>query len=135
MKFSYTIDQRGRIIFQSYSGRFTAEQVIACVRTLWADPLYDKTFAGIVDISAMEAGPDLADLHALIRFLKEERDQLSTGRWAVVTTSPIATAGAFFYQHAMAGKHHFEVFSTWEAASTSLHWFAPRPELPEHAVV
>lgn len=135
MKFSYTIDSQRRMIFQNYSGRFTADQIIACVRALWADPLYDKTLGGIVDISNMNAGPDLADLHVLIRFLNENREQLSTGRWAVVTTSPIATAGAFLYQHAMAGKHPFEVFSTWEAASTSLHWFAPRPELPEHAVV
>jgi hypothetical protein len=135
MKFSYTIDQGNRIIFQNYSGRFTADQVIASVRALWADPLYDKTFGGIVDITGMEAGKDLADLHALIRFLADNRHQISTGRWAVITTSPIATAGAFFYQHAMAGKHPFDVFSTWEAASNSLHWFAPRPELPEHAVV
>lgn len=116
MKFSYTIDPQQKLVLERFTGRFTVAEIIESVRLLWTDPRFDRSFAGIVDISGMEPTHDLSDLRAVLGFLKEERARISTGRWAIVATSPLATAGAFLYQKAMAGTHPLEVFSTHEAA-------------------
>ena len=82
---------------------------------LWADPLYSKNYDGIVDLSATTVGISMEDLRALIGFL-QENDQMSTGRWGAVVSSPLTTACAMIYQRALAPRHEFEVFATWEAA-------------------
>ena len=128
MKYSYAIHPQRRMIFLTYEGHFTVAQLIECTELLWADRDYDPTFNGIADITSIEPTADLGSLCAFISFMKAEK-RTSSGRWAVITSSPLATAGALLYKRALAPRHMFEVFSTWECAGTFLQWEAPRPEL------
>lgn len=135
MKFSYIIDPRRKLILQRFAGRFTVAEIIDCVRRLWADPLFDRSYCGLADISGMEAGTDLSDLRALISFLQKERARISTGRWAIVAISPMTTAAAFFYQNAMGAIHPVEVFSTSEAAAEWLGWQDGVPAIDKCEIV
>jgi hypothetical protein len=133
MKFSYTIDSQRGLIFQAYEGSFTLEQLIACTRCLWADPEYSPSFDGIVELSAMTPSARLPQLPGLLHFLKNDA-HLSQGRWAAIATSPLATAGSLIYKRAMAPRHMFEVFSTWDAACTFLQIDAEKPLLRERTI-
>jgi len=144
MHYGYTIDSGRRFIFQVYAGHFTVSEIIDCIQRLWADPLYSKTHNGIVDITKMSAGAVIDDLRPLIAFLKSS-PHTSASRWAVITASPLATAGSLIYKSAMSGQHSFEIFSTWESACDYLQIDEPsppapafkltRPETPVHALV
>lgn len=130
MNFGYTIDTDRKLIFQVFEGRFSIAQLIACTRRMWSDPAYSKTYPGVVDISRMTPSAGLDDLTLLIDFLKLDM-RTSTGRWAVITSSPAATAGSMIYKRRMAGHHVFEVFSTWESAFGFLQLEpAGRPAIP-----
>ncbi|CAM3006037.1 hypothetical protein [Rariglobus hedericola] len=130
MNYGYMIDSDRKVIFQAFEGRFSLTQIIACVRRLWNDPAYSKTYPGIVDISRMTPSAGLDDLNGLVDFLKSET-QTSTSRWAVITSSPAATAGSMVYKRIMAGRHVFEVFSTWESACEFLQLeITERPAIP-----
>ena len=130
MKFSYAIDSQRHLIFQAYEGDFTLEQHIACTLRLWSDPAYDRTFNGIIDLSAMNSSAGLANLQPLMEFLKND-PRLSKGRWAAIVSTPVVTAGSLVYKRSMAPQHMFEVFSTWESACTFLQIETDRPQLYE----
>lgn len=126
MHYGYTIDSSRRFIFQVFSGHFTVSEIIHCIQQLWADPLYSKTHNGIVDITGMSTGAVIDDLRPLIAFLKSSPNT-SASRWAVITASPLTTAGSLVYKGAMSGQHAFEVFSTWESACAYMQIEQPRP--------
>ena len=115
MKFTYAIHPDHRVIFQRYEGRFTTSDLIAATRQMWADPAYCRDYNGIADASAASFGVDLHDFSTFISFLAN-REEMSVGRWAVVATSPLATACGFIYKKAVSSQHKFEVFSSWDAA-------------------
>jgi hypothetical protein len=115
VNFTYDILPERRLIRQRFAGSTSLADVRAALRRLWADPLYSKNYDGIVDLSATTVGISMEDLRALIGFLQES-DQMSTGRWGAVVSSPLTTACAMIYQRALAPRHEFEVFATWEAA-------------------
>ncbi|MDF3056210.1 MAG: hypothetical protein K0R17_425 [Rariglobus sp.] len=115
MNYGYVIDSKQGFIYQVFAGTFSGPQIIACTRRLWADPNYSKSHLGIVDISRMTPSAGLADLPALIAFLKSD-PHTSQRRWAAITATPLVTAGSMVYRHQMAGRHPFGVFSTWESA-------------------
>ncbi len=115
MQHRYEILPAQRLILQRFAGRPSLADLLAATRQLWADPLYSKLYDGIVDLSGSSVGISMDDLRALISFLRQS-DQTSTGRWGAVTCSPLTTACAMIYQRALAPRHEFEVFSSWDAA-------------------
>ena len=134
MKFRYSIDSQRQVIFQSFEGDFTVQQLIACIERLWSDPEYHRSFRGIVDLSAMGTGAIVLELPALLKFLKGN-PRLSQGRWAAIATTPMATAASLLYRQDIAPEQTFGVFSTWEAACAFLQVDLERPALREYDVV
>lgn len=124
MNYGHVILPKQHVIYQVFEGSFTAEQLIACVRRLWNDPAYSKHYHGIADISRMVGGTSLERLVEIVIFLKDQ-PQLSQGRWAVITSTPIVTAAAMVYKREMAARHPFGVFSTWESACAFLQLDMP----------
>ena len=129
MNYGHVIVPPTRIIYQVFEGAFSADQLVACTRRLWSDPAYSRLYNGITDVSCMAPGATLENLQGLTAFLKHE-PQLSQGRWAVITSTPIATAGAMLYKREMAAHHPFGVFSTWEAACAFLQLDLPTRPSP-----
>jgi hypothetical protein len=129
MHYGHSIDSDRQLIFQVFAGHFTVADIIECTRCLWDDPSYSTTHNGIVDITQMSPGAVIADLHSLTAFLKDH-PKTSRSRWAVITDSPLVTAGSLFYKTLMSGRHSLEVFSTWEAACTYLQLDSFRPSEP-----
>jgi hypothetical protein len=126
MNYGHVIDTQRQFIFQVFSGAFSTAQIIACTQRLWNDPAYSKTYSGIADISLMTPSSGSGDLRAVINFLQSDH-HTSEGRWAVITSSPLAAASSMVYKKAMAGRHVLEVFSTWECASGFLQLDLPQP--------
>ena len=120
MKFAYYIYPDRRAIVARYVGHFTLDELVASAQLLWSDPRYARSYDGLVDVSDSSVGVAMCDLQPLVKFFREHRDT-SEGRWAAVTSSPLATACALIYQRALARRHTFEIFSTWAAACTFLN--------------
>ncbi len=130
MNFRYTINPERRIILQRYAGRISLADSFLCIRQILADPAYDKSYSGYIDLT--DAVPEIAygDVNTLVDFLRHH-PATSEGRCAAVTNSPLITACGMLYQKAMAHHHAFAVFSTPEGARAFLqledsfpHWEA-----------
>jgi hypothetical protein len=119
MGFTYKIFPERRIVYQRFSGAFSLPDLVSAARTVWSDPLYSKDYDGVVDLSSVSVKVSIDDLRALIRFLLTSECH-SKGRWAAVAGSPLATACGMLYKAATSHHHPFEVFSTWEGASSFL---------------
>jgi len=113
--FGYQIYPEQRVIYVRYSGTFSFERLAATAKTLWGDPRYSRDYHGIVDFLHGPVSAPMADVRKLIE-LVQQSPHTSRGRWAAVTTAPVATALALVYGQALAQRHAFEVFSSWEAA-------------------
>lgn len=130
MKFSYAIDPARRMVFLRYAGAFTLTRLIACTRRLWADPGYQRSYGGLVDLSDGSLNVAISDLRALIDFLRNQ-PEATEGRWAVVAASPLATACGILYQKACADRHVLEIFASHEAAANFLRLDGEPPALRE----
>ncbi|MCX6955719.1 MAG: hypothetical protein NTV51_26545 [Verrucomicrobia bacterium] len=119
MKFDYEIYPEQKLILTRFSGAFTLEDLTGVAQRLWSDPRYSRSYGGVVDLTDTSVAVGRADFRALVDFVRRHKET-STGRWAAVAGSPLATACAIIYQRALAGRHTFEVFSTFEAAGQFL---------------
>lgn len=118
MNFAYEIYPSERAIVARYAGRFNLAGLVATAEQLWSDPRYSPTYDGFVDLTDTALGVDMCDFRPLLAFIRAHK-QTSQGRWAAVTTSPMAAAMGLIYKQAMVSRHVFEIFSTREAAG----WF------------
>jgi hypothetical protein len=123
MTFEYTILPEKRCIAMRYTGTITLADVIASTRKLWADPLYDRAYNGISDISRALPGGHVDEVHALLDFFK--RPETSAGRWAVITTDPKFTALALLFKSSSYSKPWIEMFTSWESACAFLNTEIP----------
>lgn len=115
MNCHYEIYPERRLILMRYAGAFTLTQLTDIARKLWADKRYSKSYNGIIDLTDSGVKVAREDFQALVEFVAGNK-HTSEGRWAAVATSPLATACGMIYKRAVAKRHSFEVFSTFEAA-------------------
>jgi hypothetical protein len=118
MTFEYVILPEKRCIVIRYSGVLTLNDVTASTQALWADPLYDKMYNGISDISRATPGGNTDDVGKLVDFFKHP--ETSTGRWAVITSEPKFTALSLLFKSSCYAKPWIEMFTSWEAACAFL---------------
>ena len=128
MTFLYDIFPEHRAVIVRYQGTFTLHDLTVCAETLWSDPRYSRSFDGLADISAASVHVAMNDFRPLVEFVRHN-DRTSEGRWAAIATTPLATACGYIYQRALASRHSFEIFSTWEGACRFLKLDLP-PTVP-----
>lgn len=119
MTFSYDIHPEQRVIVARYTGKFSLSELTDATKRIWEDPRYSKSYDGLLDLTDISLGVDMADFRGLVDFVRNS-DKVSQGRWAAVTTTPFATACSLLYQKALMSRHTFEVFSTMEGACSYL---------------
>jgi hypothetical protein len=123
--YSHTINPNKRIIIQRFDGILSLAAVCEGTERLWADPHYDPAFDGITDLSHSVVKGTVDDVRALGRFITG-RANASTGRWAIVTNDPKATAFVLVLSRLMT-RPTLSVFSTWAAATAFMHVETPPP--------
>jgi hypothetical protein len=123
--YSHTINPKRKIIIQRFDGTLSLANVFEGTEKLWADPQYDRSFDGITDLSHSVAAGSIDDVRALSRFVTN-RNQASTGRWAVVTNDPKITAFVLVFSR-LTNKPTLSVFSTWAAATAFMQYETPSP--------
>ncbi len=117
MKCHYEIYPEKRLIFMRYEGAFTLAELTEIAKRLWADKRYSRAYHGVIDLTDVGVKVGREDFQALVELVSESK-HTSEGRWAAVATSPLATACGMIYKRALAKRHTFEVFSTFEAAGS-----------------
>lgn len=133
MKFDYKIYPDHSLIILRLTGAFTLEDLMTGARRLWADERYSRHYNGLIDLTDGTLTVGGGDFRALVEFVRGHKDT-STGRWAAVASTPFATAYGFLYQRALAGRHTFQVFSTFEAAGSFLGVDLQDGSLPRDAL-
>jgi hypothetical protein len=119
MTFEYVILPEKRCIAIRYSGVISLADVISSNQELWADPLYDKTYNGISDLSRASTGGTVDDVGPLLDFFKHP--DTSTGRWAVIVTEPKFTAMTLLFKSSAYTKPWIEMFTSWESGCAFLN--------------
>lgn len=106
-----------------FRGHVSLTDIVSGVRQLWADPLYQTEYDGLVDLADTTTRATVADLRSLLTFLTHAK--VSRGRWVGIFNEPKPTALAMLFKAANPLPLSFEVVSTWEAACAHL-----RQEIP-----
>ncbi len=119
MKFAYDIFPEERSISVLYEGKFSLAELLVTSARLMDDAKYAPEYDGLVDLTHLGLGVEIADFRTLINYV-QGHVRVSKGRWAAIAATPIATACGLVYKRAMAPRQTFEVFSTPEAACAFL---------------
>lgn len=118
MTFDYVILPEQRCIAVRYSGTLNMEGLISSTRKLWADPLYDKTYNGLGDLTRAIPDGNVETVAPLVDFFRNGRT--STGRWAVILANPKFTALTLLFRSTSHSRPWIEIFASWESACSFL---------------
>jgi len=113
------IDRQRALVVTRFEGAVDFDDVMSWLAALPDHPDFQSSDAVVVDMRAITLKQTRAEkAEELARFMVSSR--LSTGRWAVLVTGPIATALTVLYQNIAATQHPIGVFSTLKAAGEFL---------------
>lgn len=119
MSFHYEISLEDRLILVRFEGAFSAPELIASTRELCADKDYYRGLDGLIDLREIAVAITPEEIEKLVEFTLSKKKR-GYGRWAVLVTSPMATALTMLYQQKVSHEHPFAIFSTVEAAASYL---------------
>ncbi len=127
----YRIFPELRLVIGGYKGAITVEDMRELALAIWKDPLYDKTYSGIVDCTqaSMDISPE--GIRRIADFFISQNDTL-TGKAAVLVQTPMETAINWIFAKHMGAKNKIGVFSTWKAATDFLKISPPEEIVPQH---
>lgn len=123
MRFHYDILPDRRLIVLRFRGPVGLQEILAGVRRLWADPIYQPEFDGVADLDEITTTASLPDVRSLLQFLQHTKT--SRGRWAVIFNDPKAVTLGLLFKAASTLPLHLEVVSNWTAACAHLRQDIP----------
>jgi hypothetical protein len=127
MDLYYTIYPDKNLVVASHRGTFEVREYIEHILCFMEDPLYQKNLDGVIDLSGISVEIMPSDMQVLFDFLTTH-EKTPSGRWACITTTPLATAYTMIYQRAAIQHDSFGIFSTWEATERFMGCEIPRPD-------
>ncbi|MCB1890328.1 MAG: hypothetical protein KDH20_22170 [Rhodocyclaceae bacterium] len=119
MTVTVRIDTDRCLVVARFSGAIDFDDIMGWLESLRDSPDYHPSFMAAVDLRAIslkQTRPDKAE--ELARHMVDSH--LSTGRWAVIVSGPVATALTVLYQAIASTQHPIGVFSTRLAAAEFL---------------
>lgn len=119
MKFEYTILPEERLVLVRLEGPFFLTELTDSAAIICADVRYRRDYDGLIDLTSVEVTISPREIKDLITYTLS-RQRPGVGRWAVLVTTPIATAFAMLYQNGLTARHHMSLFCTLEGASQFL---------------
>lgn len=127
MPIKYTIYPEKSLVVERFMGRITAAEAQAAMKAIWADPAYEPSFDGIVDLTDATFAMSRSDMVNISELLLQS-PRAGAGRLAIIASKPIETAFSFLFQSNTSLKRNVAVFSTWASVREFLN-------LPESLVV
>lgn len=110
----------------------TADDMAKSTELLWADPLYDKSYIGVCDLTRASISMHASEIPALVSFFNNP--QTSSGRWAVIVSEPKSTALGMLFKASAVARPWIEIFTSWESACAFLQADLP-PSIFEESTV
>ncbi len=119
MAHSVRIDSLRRLVVARFQGAIDFDDVMAWLESLHDMPDYHPAYMAVVDMRAISLKQSRAEkAEELARYMVDTH--LSTGRWAVIVSGPVATALSVLYQTIASAQHPIGIFSTRDAAAAFL---------------
>ncbi|MGH8047290.1 MAG: hypothetical protein ACREKL_08585 [Chthoniobacterales bacterium] len=117
--FLYNILPAERMIVVRFRGEITEDDVIEASRMICSDTRYRHGFDGLIDLAEITNAVTPAHIEELVEYSLSKRKH-GHGKWAVIVSTPAATAYAMIYQKKVADKHPFAIFCSFEGAAEFL---------------
>jgi hypothetical protein len=117
--FLYNIVPSERLIVVRFHGQITEENVIEASQKICRDPRYEHGFDGLVDLAEVTNEITPAHIQELVEYTLSKRKH-GHGKWAVLVSTPAATAYAMLYHRQVSDKHPFSIFCSLDGAATFL---------------
>lgn len=119
MAFQYCILPEQSLIFARFAGPACLSDLTAIASIICSDPAYVRSFDGLLDLTDLEVSISVADISELVSFTESNRKQ-GYGRWAILASTPIATAYTMIYRQRVSPALPVTLFSTYEGAARYL---------------
>ncbi len=115
MKHEYLIDEKERLIFQSFKGQYSFRDFETVVLKLTSDKRFSPDYNILTDIRECEIQFQPDDI---MRFFQTFKDKVgeSKGKTAIIVNAPKETAISTIHQKAVSDIREIQVFSNREAA-------------------
>lgn len=94
MEYSYYFDEAKRLIHVKKKGVVTADEDIALIRTIMADPKFRKGMNTISDLTNAQYDWSLPDVDRFREFVYSIAEEAGLSKWALVTDGGITQSGA-----------------------------------------
>jgi len=119
MAFQYCILPEQSLIFARFAGSASISDLTAIASIICSDPAYVRSFDGLLDLTDLEVSIPVSDISELVSFTETSRKH-GYGRWAILASTPIATAYTMIYRQRVTPALPVTLFSTYEAAARYL---------------
>ncbi len=117
MGITYSIDEKNKIITETWSDNITLEEYKNSKLREFSDPKYKPDFDIITDLSKLTTGIDDKVKEGIIDFLKTNTDKIKAKKNAVVANNPQKVASTLFFDNKYINRQiSISIFSTVDAA-------------------
>jgi hypothetical protein len=119
MAFRYTIVPAKWLILVRFDGQVSDREFVASTKAICSDPRYVWGFDGLIDLTGVAVAVTTEEIKKLVDYTLSKRKH-GHGKWAVLVSTPAATAYAMLYQDGVSREHPFSLFCSWKGASEFL---------------
>lgn len=98
------------------TGEITIDEMIEESEEFFADPMFDKSYNGVMDLRRATTRVSKLDFFKYSQYL-DRSGNMEFARWAVITNSPLVVALSQIHQRISKLGSHVGVFGTVERAS------------------
>ena len=116
--FVYAIHAEPSLVVARFAGSVNSADILRFFAQLDADPAYERSMNGLVDLREALPALEPEELKGLADDAVERK--LKRGRWALLVEQPRATALSMLYTKAVAARYRLKVFSTLDGLSEYL---------------
>ncbi|MEM8867320.1 MAG: hypothetical protein AAGC73_03545 [Verrucomicrobiota bacterium] len=116
MEYSINIYPEESLIIESVSGVITIEDFVHKTQELFANPLYNPKYCGLVDMRGATSQLSKVELYGFANFLNQS-EQFGKARWAALADDPIVVAFGQVLQHRIIDENLIGIFSKLESAA------------------
>lgn len=115
MPAKFEIFPKDEFILEVFDGKVFFNDIIEVTQKIWSHPDYDAEFDGISDLSKADVKLSRDEMNQFIAAIEESQKRVS-GRLAIITSKPLATAFAILFEKKVRFNPGVKVFTTHEGA-------------------
>ncbi|GAB5522124.1 MAG: hypothetical protein RhofKO_43750 [Rhodothermales bacterium] len=119
MPYSISFDAARKRVSIRMTGHILGTDLHEMIQHVWAAPDYDPSYDGVLDLVDATISIAPREVYDLVHIVRDSENHLR-GRFAFISSHPLATAMSMLYQYRSHAERQVAVFSTLAAAEAWL---------------